>query len=306
MKYGGFTDERSARWAYGRPASRQRRSNGDSRGGDRRHRRIAPCRVVARLSDGSPSASGSARRCGARSRAPARSFWWRARPGSARRGWRRMPRTAWRPRSSRAAPARASRRPTARSSPCCGRTCGRVQTGCRAWARCGGTWRCCCPSSGSLRLRVTEPRSSRRSALRSRRWPPTRHDWSCSMTFSGRTNPRSSSCRRSPSCLGAYRCCSWRSIAPMACRGATCCAGCDTSYGVAAASRSSSSAPLDGAQTAALVADILGETPAPSLAEAVYDRTQGIPFYVEELARALRRTDAIAPGPRRARARRWR
>ncbi len=56
-------------------------------------------------------------------------------------------------------------------------------------------------------------------------------------------------------------------------------------------------APLDGAQTAALVADILGETPAPSLAEAVYDRTQGIPFYVEELARALRRTDAIAPGP---------
>jgi DNA-binding CsgD family transcriptional regulator len=56
--------------------------------------------------------------------------------------------------------------------------------------------------------------------------------------------------------------------------------------------------PLDGAQTAALVADVLGETPASSLAEAVYDRAQGIPFYVEELARALLRTDAIAPGPR--------
>ena len=56
--------------------------------------------------------------------------------------------------------------------------------------------------------------------------------------------------------------------------------------------------PLDGAQTVALVADILGEPPAPSLAEAVYDRTQGVPFYVEELARALMRTDAIAPGKR--------
>ncbi|HWM11187.1 MAG TPA: AAA family ATPase [Solirubrobacteraceae bacterium] len=56
--------------------------------------------------------------------------------------------------------------------------------------------------------------------------------------------------------------------------------------------------PLDDAQTAALVADVLGETPAPALTEAIYGRAHGIPFYVEELAQALVRTDAVAPSPR--------
>ena len=48
-------------------------------------RRIAPCRVAARSSDGIPSASGSAWRCAARRRAPVRSSSWPARPGWARR-----------------------------------------------------------------------------------------------------------------------------------------------------------------------------------------------------------------------------
>lgn len=63
--------------------------------------------------------------------------------------------------------------------------------------------------------------------------------------------------------------------------------------------------PLDRASAAALAARILGQPPGPALAAALYERTEGVPLFVEELAGALalsgrlRPTDAgieLAPG----------
>jgi DNA-binding CsgD family transcriptional regulator len=48
-------------------------------------------------------------------------------------------------------------------------------------------------------------------------------------------------------------------------------------------------APLGLAETADLLTEVLGAAPAPSLARAIHDRARGVPFFVEELARA---TDA--------------
>ncbi len=48
-------------------------------------------------------------------------------------------------------------------------------------------------------------------------------------------------------------------------------------------------APLARAESAELLTAILGDTPAPSLARAIHERARGVPFFVEELARA---TDA--------------
>jgi DNA-binding CsgD family transcriptional regulator len=45
--------------------------------------------------------------------------------------------------------------------------------------------------------------------------------------------------------------------------------------------------PLDLADTVALARRLLGGDPGPTLSAALYDRTQGIPFFVEELAAAL-------------------
>jgi DNA-binding CsgD family transcriptional regulator/tetratricopeptide (TPR) repeat protein len=45
--------------------------------------------------------------------------------------------------------------------------------------------------------------------------------------------------------------------------------------------------PLDSAGTAGLAAQTLGGDPAPALAAALHERTQGVPFFVEELAGAL-------------------
>ena len=56
--------------------------------------------------------------------------------------------------------------------------------------------------------------------------------------------------------------------------------------------------PLDQTQSAALLERLLDAAPAPSLAAAIHDRTQGVPFFVEELARALLVTEAVMPGPR--------
>ncbi len=56
--------------------------------------------------------------------------------------------------------------------------------------------------------------------------------------------------------------------------------------------------PLDRAQSAELLELLLDATPTPSLAAAIHDRTQGVPFFVKELARALPLTDAVTPGPR--------
>lgn len=45
--------------------------------------------------------------------------------------------------------------------------------------------------------------------------------------------------------------------------------------------------PLDREQTTSLVARTLGATPNPALAAAIYDRTEGVPFFVEELVAGL-------------------
>ena len=54
--------------------------------------------------------------------------------------------------------------------------------------------------------------------------------------------------------------------------------------------------PLDAGATAALLDQTLGAA-APSLRRAVFDRTDGIPFYVKELAAALADGGRLHPGP---------
>ncbi len=49
-------------------------------------------------------------------------------------------------------------------------------------------------------------------------------------------------------------------------------------------------------ETAQLLAHALGEPPAPGLARAIHDRAEGIPFFVEELASALRLDGAVQAG----------
>lgn len=57
-------------------------------------------------------------------------------------------------------------------------------------------------------------------------------------------------------------------------------------------------APLAPAETTELLGEVLGDVPGPPLARAIHDRTQGLPFFVEEMARALRAADAVTAGPR--------
>jgi hypothetical protein len=57
-------------------------------------------------------------------------------------------------------------------------------------------------------------------------------------------------------------------------------------------------AALEPEQTAELLEQILRGRPAPSLVRTVQDRAHGIPFFVEELARALRVSSALATGRR--------
>jgi DNA-binding NarL/FixJ family response regulator len=56
--------------------------------------------------------------------------------------------------------------------------------------------------------------------------------------------------------------------------------------------------PLDHAETALLLEELLEAAPSPSLVTALHDRTQGVPFFVEELAGALRVSGRLQPGPR--------
>nr|WP_246301452.1 AAA family ATPase [Microbacterium immunditiarum] len=57
-------------------------------------------------------------------------------------------------------------------------------------------------------------------------------------------------------------------------------------------------ARLDADETAVLAARVLGGEPGPMLRAALYDRTQGVPFFVEELAAALQAGGRLVPGPR--------
>jgi DNA-binding CsgD family transcriptional regulator len=56
--------------------------------------------------------------------------------------------------------------------------------------------------------------------------------------------------------------------------------------------------PLDPEATARIAARVLGGEPGPMLRAALYDRTQGVPFFVEELAAALRDRATLTLGPR--------
>lgn len=59
--------------------------------------------------------------------------------------------------------------------------------------------------------------------------------------------------------------------------------------------------PMDRDETTRLLAHALGDTPSPDLATLVYDKTQGVPLYVEELAGALlssRRVERSSDGVR--------
>lgn len=53
---------------------------------------------------------------------------------------------------------------------------------------------------------------------------------------------------------------------------------------------------LDASQTAELVARILGKAPTRALATAVYERTEGLPFFIEELTAALASTRRLRDG----------
>jgi DNA-binding CsgD family transcriptional regulator/tetratricopeptide (TPR) repeat protein len=56
--------------------------------------------------------------------------------------------------------------------------------------------------------------------------------------------------------------------------------------------------PLGPASTAALAATVLGAEPGPTLGAALFDRTQGVPFFVEELAAALKVSSSLVSGRR--------
>jgi DNA-binding CsgD family transcriptional regulator len=56
--------------------------------------------------------------------------------------------------------------------------------------------------------------------------------------------------------------------------------------------------PLDAQGTAALAGEVLGTPASPALARTVYDRTQGVPFFVEELAGALESGGRLTEGTR--------
>ena len=55
-------------------------------------------------------------------------------------------------------------------------------------------------------------------------------------------------------------------------------------------------APLDRAETARLLAQLLPGPPSPALVRALHDRTQGVPFFVDELARALLASGRLQKG----------
>jgi DNA-binding CsgD family transcriptional regulator len=57
-------------------------------------------------------------------------------------------------------------------------------------------------------------------------------------------------------------------------------------------------APLDHAATEQLLAELLPGSPSPSLVRALHDRTEGVPFFLEELARALLISGRLLAGPR--------
>jgi predicted ATPase len=50
-------------------------------------------------------------------------------------------------------------------------------------------------------------------------------------------------------------------------------------------------------ETAALAASIFGRPPAPALADLLQERTQGVPFFVDELTHSLKERAQVQTGP---------
>ena len=149
------------------------------------------------------------------------------------------------------------------------------------------------------RRRATGRRSSRRCAAPSRTSPASARRCSCSTTCSGPTTPPSSCSRRSPSRSASCRC-SWspryrsdglprdhplRRLRHELRRGGRL----DELALAPLAPRRDRRARRRGSSA---------DAPAPSLAAAIHDRTQGVPFFVEELAPGCwpRRADAGPDG----------
>ncbi len=151
------------------------------------------------------------------------------------------------------------------------------------------------PAQGSLHPRATGPRfEAICAAFAAMAADTTRLVVLDDLQWSDKS--RSSSCRRSPSRSGTSGCWSWPSTAQTACRVAACWPAA-TSCVANSRLEEHVLGPLDGE----FVADILGETPARRWPR-LYDRTQGVPFYVEGLAPRRCVPDAIAPGKRQHRA----
>ena len=55
--------------------------------------------------------------------------------------------------------------------------------------------------------------------------------------------------------------------------------------------------PFDEAQTGRRIAELAGAAPSPRLTRVLHDRTNGNPFFVEELTAALRQSDRLTSGP---------
>ena len=157
-------------------------------------------------------------------------------------------------------------------------------------ARCAATSRCCCPSSASRRARPTAPRCSRRcarlAAIARRTTLVVLDDlqWSDEATLEvlAAIDERSPTADRRRLPLRRPPAPSIRSAA------------CATTCGARAGSRRSGCARSSCPETTELLRRTLGREPAPSLARAIHDRTEGLPFFVEELASALRVSGAIA------------
>ena len=119
-----------------------------------------------------------------------------------------------------------------------------------------------------------------------------------STTCSGPTTPRWSSSRPSPGRWTTSRWRSWRRTGATTSRGRTRSGGCERSSAGPGACGRSCSKPFDAEATAELLAVALGTTASPSLSAAVFDRTDGVPFFVEELGIALTAGGRLRPGPR--------
>ena len=152
------------------------------------------------------------------------------------------------------------------------------------------------PELGPAPAAPTARRCSRRCESRSRRSRRASRRSSSSTTSSGRTRRRSSFCRRSPKLPRSGRCSSSAPTATRRSRAATRCGGSARSPPRGAARRARTSSRSTRPRPRELAGAMLDGEPGPALRAALYDRTQGVPFFVEELAAALEPAAGSTPG----------